>query len=167
MRNYPIKLRIPNIGLYLHGGNRNSFGLFNLMISTFWENTITYFVKVSKTIFPRYIGDFRFVSHIKKKGFKKSYMLAIYENQKGEKAVAKMRSTKIKGYHYYSLLNEVNSYDTVNKALTRIGDKIPPEFKHMYIPTLLRKVQTEEYLIALIEYVDEKTAENLSSREKI
>lgn len=145
----------------------NSYDLFPLLINNFVAWLKTHIVKYESLEFPKEINGFVFYSNIKKIGPRKSYNLALYKNDKGKKAVAKMKDARIKGYHYYSLLNEIAVYQILNKALERVGAKIPPKFKNIFIPTMLCKYEDENLLILLVEFVEGQTAEDLSSEEKI
>jgi len=112
------------------------------------------------------VGDFEFISVVKKMGPRKSYPLAIYRDKKGQKAFAKMKDARLKGYHYYSLLNEIVMYEALNSAVKRIGNKMPIKFKDIYIPKVLGKYEDNKILLILIEYIDGKVAQDISPEKK-
>ena len=123
--------------------SRNKFNTYNLifLIMCFIkENIINKFIEKRIIKFPNRIDEYYFDSFIDKPGIKKSYLLAVYKNKKGKKAVAKIISNKIKGYAYYSLLNEISVYEVLNKVTKRVEDFMPQKFKDIYIPGLLRKI---------------------------
>ena len=124
--------------------------------------------KINKNqLIPLIVGDYRFVSLIKKVGPKKSYRLALYKNNNGEKAFAKLRSSMIKDYHYYSLLNEI----AVNKILTQVYDRIkrtlPNKYLHIRFPRFLYACEANGWLVELMEYVTAKDTNNFRDEQKV
>ena len=117
--------------------------------------------------FPKTIGTYKFESDMKKTGPRKSYLLAIYKNNRGQKAIAKMRDARIKAYHYYSLLNEIVMYKILNSAMRRLKNKIPSRFSDIYIPKFLNQYEDDKMLVSLVEFVDGKIAEDLSPEKTI
>lgn len=111
--------------------------------------------------FPLRIGPFQFVSEIPKTGPKYSYRLALYLNSSGKKAFAKLRSARVKGYHYYSLKNEIAVYKALNSVCAR------NKAAKIKIPRLLAEVETPDYLLLLLEYFNGQTAESLTPSQKI
>lgn len=147
--------------------NMRPYDLYPLLFLNLKEYILKHFAKSAPCQFPKRVGSYRFDSPIKKFGPRQSYMLALYKNGEGKKAVAKMRSAKIKGYHYYSLLNEIHIYELLNSAVERTMDRMPKQFRQMHIPQLIKKVETKDCLIALIEFIEGETAENLKPDQKI
>lgn len=147
--------------------NIRPYDLYPLLLLNLKEYILKHFVKIDTCRFPARIGDYRFDSPLKKPGPRQSYMLALYKNSQGRRVVAKMRSAKIKGYHYYSLLNEIRIYELLNRAIRRIGRRMPEEFRQMHIPKLIKKVETKDHLIALIEFIQGQPAEDCRPQEKV
>ncbi len=145
----------------------SSYNLLPLLVRSFIGYVKDSFTKYETLGFPSEIGDYLFHSRMKKVGPRKSYPLAIYKNKEGKKAIAKMKDSKTKGYHYYSLLNEITMYEILNGAIKRIGNKMPKEFSNIYIPEFLHKYEDEKRIISLIEFVEGDIAENISPSEKI
>lgn len=145
----------------------SSYNLLPLLVRSSIGYVKNSFTKYEPLGFPSEIGDYLFHSRMKKVGPRKSYPLAIYKNIKGEKAIAKMKDSRIKGYHYYSLLNEITMYEILNGAIKRIGNKVPKEFSNIYIPKFLHKYEDKKRVVSLIEFVEGDIAEKISPSEKI
>jgi hypothetical protein len=125
------------------------------------------FIKSVEVSFPKKIGNYTFIKSLAKIGVRKSYQLALYRNSKGQKAIAKMRGTKIKGYHYFSLLNEIQVYTILNKALERSASKRPAKFKSIVVPRLIGGYEDKKRLIALIEFAEGAFTEKLSVKKRL
>ena len=146
---------------------KNQYSLFNLFIQHCREYIFSLVLpKRPLPAFPKKVGDYYFVNTLKKSGPRKSYQLAIYKNSKGEKAIAKMRNTYIKGYHYISLLNEIIIYETLTNAMKRLKKRMPEKFKNISIPTLITWEEKDNHLLALLTFVNGKTAVFLSDKQK-
>lgn len=124
------------------------------------------FIKSIPVEFPKSIGAYIFELEFKKIGDRNSYPLGIYRNPEGEEALFKMRDARIKDYHYYSLLNEINMYQILNKALRRLNRILPERLKNITIPKIICVVEDKNYIGMLLEYVDGQTAQDLSSEKK-
>lgn len=125
------------------------------------------FIKKEKPTFPEKLGEYYYAGNFKKVGPRKSYPLAMYQNKKGQKGIAKMIGTRIKGIHYYSLLNEITMYSVLNATIKRIGKNMPNRYKDVYIPQLLCTYEDAHVLISLVEFVEGKVAENEKPEKKI
>ncbi len=147
--------------------NKSSYNLFSLLINNFGAWARGYLRHYEPIKFPKKVDNFEFVSVVKKTGPRKSYPLAIYEDKNGRKAFAKMKDARLKGYHYYSLLNEIYMYEVLNKVVKRIGKKMPAEFKDIYIPKVIKKIEDKNKVFFLIEFIDGKVAQDVVPEEKI
>ena len=113
------------------------YDLFTMLLMTVLAEFLKKFQKAKQPVFPAEIGNYYFVKRVKKVGPRKSYQLALYQDGSGKKAFAKMKRAKIKGYHYYSLLNEIEMYKILNAVTKKTGDSIPDRFKNIAIPWLI------------------------------
>src|SRR3989344_1400775 len=143
------------------------YDLFKMLLKTVFAEIIKVFVKDIELTFPKVIGDYDFINHFRKIGPRKSYKLAIYQNKTGKKAIAKMISAKIKSYHYYSLLNEIAIYNTLNSATDRLKKNTPPQYKDVYIPRLINSYEDGFRLISLVEFVAGEVVQNYSAKKKL
>ncbi|HYK08160.1 MAG TPA: hypothetical protein VEW42_01520 [Candidatus Eisenbacteria bacterium] len=144
------------------------YGLISLLLANLKENIIKVIsIKKVLPLFPKEIGDYLFIGEIEKEGLRKSYQIGLYQNKKGKKAVAKMISKHNKGYHYYSLLNEINTYHILYDARRRVSKKIPSGISRIIIPKPLAFLETDDYLIQLIEHFDGVSAEEMNEKEKV
>ena len=147
--------------------NNKQYDLFRMLLNSIWAEILALFVRDATPTFPSNIGNYVFIKPFKKIGPRKSYLLAIYQNKKGKKAIAKMKSSKIKGYHYHSLLNEINLYKILNSAIRRIKKDIPSKYKNLYIPQLITSYEDKEILLSLVEFVDGEVADSYNAKDKI
>ncbi len=147
--------------------NKRPYDLSGIFLETFvgWLKSI--FIKKKDSQFPAHVGNFKFLRKLEKIGPRKSYSLALYQNTIGKKAIAKMKSSQIKGYHYYSLLNEIALFEILNSTVERIGNKMPNNFKDIYIPKLIDTYEDEKILVSLVEFVEGNVTENFSPEKKI
>lgn len=107
------------------------------------------------TDFPMKIGNYRLKKVFKKGEIKsKKFVFALYENKKGEKALAKMWQGKVKDFTYYTLLNEIAVYKTLNKVVTRLTNSTPPKFKDIKIPKYLYSIKNKKSLLILTEFIE-------------
>lgn len=120
--------------------------------------------KTVESCFPSAIGDYNLEKMFKKGEIKsKMFVFALYENKNGEKALAKMWRGKVKDLVYYTLLNEIAVYKTLNSVLTRLSNSIPPEFKGIRIPKYLDSIENKNSLLILTEYIKGKPANDFSN----
>lgn len=147
--------------------NNKPYDLFKVLLVSAWAEMRGLFIKKPVPNFPRMIEDYAYFKPFVKKGPRMSYLLAIYQNQNGKKAIAKMKSAKIKGYHYFSLLNEINLFKILNSLIKRINRNIPSKFKNLYIPRLITSYEDKDTLLSLVEFVDGEVVDNYSAKEKI
>lgn len=152
---------------YLEKNKKRPYDLRSLL----FRHIIVYFmgkiVRSDPLELPKTIGEYEFESEMKKIGPRKSYLLAIYKNNKGERVLLKMRNSGIKDYHYFSLKNEIILYAILNNALKRLGNKIPQQFKQFYIPKVLSVVDDDTSLAILMEFMEGTTAQKLNPDRKI
>ncbi|MBI2008655.1 phosphotransferase [Candidatus Amesbacteria bacterium] len=137
------------------------YGPFKIFLASLMAGLKQLFVSYPQPEFPKQLGDYHWVSNITKHGPKKSYPIALYHDHKGEKAFAKLSSSRIKGYHYHSLKNEINLYTALNSVIVRT------KYSQIKIPQLLKVAETSNHLLMLIEFIDGQTAESLSPRQKV
>lgn len=145
--------------------NQNSYNLFPLLISGLIFFLKKPFMKNNPIKFPKSIGEYEFESKITKINLWNSYLLGIYRNPKGGKAIFKMKDARIKDYSYYSLRNEIVLYEILNEVISRLS--LPKRFNDIYIPKKIDVVDDKNVLGILIEYVVGSTARKLSAHRKI
>ena len=143
------------------------YDLFRMLLNSILAEILKVFVKNLKPTFPKNIGDYVFIKPFRKIGPRKSYELAIYQNKQGKKAIAKMISAKIKSYHYYSLLNEISIYNTLNSATARLKKNIPVQYIDVYIPRFINTYEDGFRLISLVEFVEGEVVQNHSAEKKL
>ncbi len=102
--------------------------------------------------FPRVVGDYTFIRRIKKIGPKHSYEIALYRDHAGRKIFAKMRSSRVHDYHYFSLKNEIRTYKVLTHVRKRVSLMLPSKYKKMVIPKFLAVHEDSETLIMFLEY---------------
>lgn len=138
-----------------------------LILATALAGTIGKFNKKEIHKFPPRIGEFRLVKDVEKIGSVAPFGLALYKNQKGDKAFAKMWKGKIKDFNYYTLQNEITMYKIFNKITKRIGKSMPKKFKQIYIPGLIKKIESANSMIVLLEFVPGQVSTSLSPQKKL
>ncbi len=117
-------------------------------------------------VFPSTINEYTFVEELAKVGPKKSYQLAIYQNKNGQKAFAKMLNKQVKGYHYYSLQNEIQMYHVLNE-LNNNSSTSEKNNGAVKIPEFLGHVETNEILLLLLEFLEGEPTIDFSDEKKI
>jgi len=145
----------------------SSYDLLPLLLNNLGGMVIKSIKGEQKAEFPKKVANYTFYKVLPKRGPRRSYQLALYKGPGSKLAVCKMRSARIKGYHYYSLKNEIKMYELLNGAQNRIGTKMPRELKKFYIPKLVAKQENADYVLALIEYVRGKLADDLSTKKQL
>ena len=147
--------------------NQNSYNLFPLFVIGLFSFIKNLFIKHGPIQFPKKIGDYRFDSEISGVKLWNSYILGIYRNSKGSKAIFKMKDARIKDLHYYSLKNEIAIYDILNKATSRFSSSTPKKFHGICFPNKIAVKDTQDILGILIEYIEGKRVSELSPRKKV
>ncbi len=147
--------------------NKRPYDLYSLLSAYAKEVITKLFVRDAEVDFPETIGNYKFIEKLKKEGPKKSYQLAVYTDPNGKRAIAKMRSSKIKGYHYYSLKNEIEVYKVLNVVVSRERSELEKKFPNIKIPKLIKSEETENGLILLTEFVEGEPTIRLNPREKV
>lgn len=142
------------------------YDLFPLLFLNGVGYIVNFFTKKHIPEFPTRIGNYYFIQSIEKIGPRKSYLLALYKTKNGKKAIAKMRDAHIKGYHYYSLLNEAYMYTTLHAVFNRIKGRRTKKFSKLYIPDCVGTHEDKHVLVILIEFVNGKQAETLPAKQK-
>lgn len=105
--------------------------------------------------YPRKVGNFKMVKKINKAKDFKMFSFAIYEDDKGKKAIAKIWTGKVKDFYYYTILNEAKVYKVLNSLTKRLRRRIPAESEDIKIPGLLMEKQGKGYFLILLEYVED------------
>ncbi len=144
--------------------NKSHLTILNLVKAVTIGEILGFRNKTLKADFPSEIGNYKFQKVFSKKEIKsKMFVFALYENKKGEKALAKMWRGSIKEFVYYTLLNEIAVYKTLNKVLKRLAKSIPEEFKNIRIPKYIGAIQDKKSLLILTEYIEEASADKIMS----
>lgn len=146
---------------------KTNYDLFTILTSSTIAGIKGKFLREDSVTFPQKLGAYTFVKHFRKIGPRKTYLLALYENKRGETAIAKMKSTKLKGDPYHSLHNEIIMYEVLNATVARLGNSMPKQFKDVYIPRLITSYEDDKILLSLVEFVEGKTAESMPAARKI
>ena len=147
--------------------NSPSLNLPKLLLITLYSALAGIFVKETSNPLPNRIGSYEFKKNVEKIGTKAPFSLAVYQNSKGKKVFAKIWNGNIKDFNYYTFQNEITMYKILNKVTKRVGNSIPEKLKKMYIPILIKKVQKENSLIAISEFVPGTVAKKLPTKKKL
>lgn len=152
---------------FLEDKNKNPLGLLTVV----YANLINIFHKFgrvnNKDVLPLEVGNYKRVEIYESKDKINTHLIGIYQNSKGKKALAKMWNGTFRDYDYFRLVNEANLYSILNKAISRVSKT---KFKNMHeigVPKLIAKYENDKSLLILMEYIDGKTAEDLSIEEKL
>lgn len=138
-----------------------------LILATTLASTIGKFDKKETHKFPTRIGEFCLIKTIEKIGSVAPFGLALYKNQKGNKAFAKIWTGKVKDFNYHTLQNEIAMYEIFNKIIRRTGNDMPKKFNRMSVPKLIKKVETANSMIILIEFVPGQVSTSLTAQRKL
>ncbi len=117
--------------------------------------------------FPQHITEYTFVQQVEKIGTACHFDLAIYQNDKGQKAFAKLWRGSFHSFSYHSLKNEITVYSVLNTVLARCANKLPSRLQHCHLPKLITWQETRSSLLELIEFVDGDIANTHSTSEKL
>lgn len=115
---------------------------------------------------PTSIGGYRLIHPILEGKEPKFYQFGIYQNLKGERAIAKQWIGKIKNTNYYWLLNEINVYQGV-WYLYKKNTQLRKRYPHIHFPKLLAVRKKSDRLIMLLEEVKGKSLEALEVSARI
>lgn len=138
------------------------------MISSIWSSVKLKFTRVDTRItFPEKIDGYYFVKELEKIGPKKSFKLALFRNKSGSKAIAKMASSKIRGYHYFSLINEAKIYEILNSVYKRVEHQLPEDIRNIHIPKLINVIETNNSVVLLIEFIEADELESSPDSIKV
>ncbi len=125
-----------------------------------------FFKKVNAKL-PLRIGRYTFQKSLSKTGTVKDFTIGLYEDQNGQKALAKMWTGKFKNPTYYTLLNEIIVTEVLTKVIKRLEKTMPSEYSHIHIPKFIQKQETANSLIILTEFIEGKIATSIPSRRRI
>lgn len=140
--------------------------IFLVALGTILEKVMT---RLEKKDLPKSVGNFAFIERFKKETIiLPVFQYGIYENNNGQRALAKYWQGKSKNLAYFTLKNEINIYKTLNHVQSKLRGKIPKELKSISIPQILLSEENNNSLIVLIEFIDNaKIAQNENPKNKI
>ncbi|MCH7951797.1 aminoglycoside phosphotransferase family protein [Patescibacteria group bacterium] len=118
-----------------------------------------------KSAFPLSIGAYTFKKELKVDNESNFFSFGLYKNSSGKKAIAKMWSGRIKDLEYHTLQNESMMYQVCNTVMKRLKRSMPKRFQHMHIPNFITKLETEQSLLLLTEFVEGESADTLDSKQ--
>ncbi len=143
--------------------NNKSYNLLSLILNHFAGYFLGLFANEKIVKAPIHIDRYSFVKVIQhEKG--QDTIVALYKDESGKKAVAKIWFGNYKNYSYYSLKNEYLSYASLHKIITRTKRILPAGLYKVKIPNLLLYEESENYLSILIEWIEGEVGSNLSDK---
>lgn len=102
--------------------------------------------------FPEKIGMYSFVEELHTDKSPKPYHYALYKNNDGKKAFAKVWVNEKKNKEYTMLKNEINVYRFITEEINR-NPALQKGFPNIHIPKFMYANITESQIILLLEYV--------------
>lgn len=120
----------------------------------------------NKKYFPPRIANFYFVEEFCPDKEAKHFYFAVYKDETGNRAIAKMWNRSCKYINRYWLLNEINVYREIHKTIAQ-NRQIEQEYPNIHIPNLISVVQEKDQLILLIEEIVGKTLNNFITEKQV
>lgn len=117
--------------------------------------------------FPANIAGYTFSHEFEKKGHNKFFRLGIYKNKYGKQAIAKIYSTSIKDYNYFTIRNEVRMYQLLNIAKTRSRKSLPYRLRQVILPKLIKTYETDKELVMLLDYIEAQPIKHVKADKQV
>ncbi len=142
---------------------KNQFTFFNLVKNQLSLRNLSS-KKIINTDYPENFGEYIFYKSLLKNDAKTK--VALYKNKAGKQIIAKIWFGDRKDYAYYSLLNEAQTYKTINTTLSRLKKNKRTYIKGISIPKFIKSIEKKNLLILLIEWVPGVSSEVLPEKKQ-
>jgi len=131
-------------------------------VSMFFVNRLVK-EKKDRLPLPRNIDDYYLVDTIFRPKGDDQYQFGIYKNKKGKKGILKMWDGKKHDGDWFWLMNEIKTYEGLDKLFKMKGRQINNKFPNIRLPRLIKAIKATDQLGLFMELIEGKTLDKESA----